>query len=131
MYLIDTDIIIYAFKKNENVINNFKLYANIPKAVSIVTYGELLFEAYRSKRKVENLAKAHRLSELFPIIDVSKAIIETFASLKADLSKKGVNVDDFDLLVGSTALIMNYTVVTNNEKYFRKIPNLEIVNWTK
>ncbi len=131
MFLIDTDIMIYSFKKYKKVIENFNLYADEPKALSIITYGELLYGAYKSEKKIENCAKIHRISELFPVIDVSKAIIETFATLKASLSKIGKAIDDFDLLIGATALNMNYRVVTNNEKYFCNIPGLKIVNWTK
>jgi len=34
-------------------------------------------------------------------------------------------------LIGSTAITLGYTVVTNNEKHFKKIPDLKIVNWYK
>ena len=51
--------------------------------------------------------------------------------MKADLEGKGKRVDDFDLIIGSTALLMNYTLVTNNERYFRDIPGLAIENWAR
>jgi len=75
MFLIDTDIIIYSLKNNESVIRNFKLFFNEPKAVSIITIGELLY--------------------------------------------------------GATALSMNYSIITNNEKHFKKIPGLDVINWAK
>ena len=86
MFLIDTDIIIYSLKNNERVIRNFKLYSNEPKAVSIITIGELLYGAYKSEKKVENLGKVHRIAEIFPVIKISMTIIDTFAHLKSDLS---------------------------------------------
>ena len=42
-------------------------------------------------------------------------IIDTFAHLKANLATKGIVIDEFDLLIGATALSMNYSVVTNND----------------
>jgi len=131
MFLIDTDIIIYSLKNNENVIRNFKIYSHEPKAISIITIGELLYGAYKSQRKIENLGKVHRIAEIFPVIEISMTIIDTFAHLKADLTAKGTVIDEFDLLIGATALSMNYSIVTNNEKHFKKIPDLEIINWTK
>ena len=131
MFLIDTDILIYSLKGNEIVNNNFKLYAGEPKAVSVISIGELLYGAYKSQRKIENLGKVHSLSDIFPVIDVNRTIMDTFAHIKADLSMNGIRVDDFDLLIGSTALSMNYTVVTNNEKHYSKIPGLTIDNWAK
>ena len=131
MFLIDTDIIIYSLKNNENVIRNFNLYSQEPKAVSIITIGELLYGAYKSQRKIENLGKVHRIADIFPVIEISMTIIDTFAHLKADLNAKGIVVDEFDLLIGATALSMNYSIVTNNVQHFKKIPDLTIINWTK
>ncbi|MBN1294724.1 MAG: type II toxin-antitoxin system VapC family toxin [Candidatus Latescibacteria bacterium] len=130
-YLIDTNIIIYSIKGNETVNNNFLIYENIPKALSIITYGELLFGAKKSQKIEKNLAVVYRIKELFPIISIDKPVIETFSDLKANLQKSGKNIDDFDLIIGSTALAYNYTLVTNNEKHFSKIPDLKIENWFK
>lgn len=96
---------------------------------SIITIGELLYGAYKSERKIENLGKVHRIADLFPVIEISMTIIDAFAHLKAELAGKSKTVDEFDLLIGATALSMNYSIVTNNEKHFRKIPGLELVNW--
>ncbi|MFC1585900.1 type II toxin-antitoxin system VapC family toxin [Fibrobacterota bacterium] len=130
MYLINTDIIIYSLKKNPKVIQRFELHRTEPKAISVITYGELVYGARRSSHENENLAKIHRLAELFPVIDVSKAVMDTFGSIKASLQSRGISIDDFDLLIGATAMIMNYTVVTNNEKHFKKISGLKVDNWT-
>lgn len=131
MYLLDTDTLIYSLKGDQTVVDNFRRHAEDPKAVSVITYGELVFGASSSQRVTENLAKVHRLKEVFPVIDVSPAIMETFGTLKADLRKNGTPVDDFDLLIGATALTLGYRVVTNNERHFSKIPGLDVVNWAR
>jgi tRNA(fMet)-specific endonuclease VapC len=130
-YLIDTNIIIYSLKNDKSVNDKFEEYINIPKAISAITYGELFYGAKKSKMQEKNMAVVHRISELFPIIDVTKSIIETFGDLKAFLEKKGERIDDFDLLIGSTALTMNYTLVTNNVAHFKRIPGLKIENWAR
>lgn len=130
-YLIDTDIIIYSLKGNENVQKIFLERKNLSKAISVITYGELIFGAKKSKSREKNLATVYRIGELFPVIEITKGIVETFGEVKASLQKKGNTVDDFDLLIGSTALYLNYTLVTNNEKHFAMIPGLSIENWTK
>jgi len=131
MYLLDTDTLIYALKGESAVLNNFKEYAAEPKAVSVITYGELIFGAQASQRVTENLAKVYRLKEIFPLIDVTPAIMDIFGALKADLRKNGAPMDDFDLLIGATALTLGYRVVSNNERHYAKIPGLEVVNWAK
>jgi tRNA(fMet)-specific endonuclease VapC len=130
-YLIDTDIIIYSLKGNTVVQNRFSLNENIPKAISVITYGELLYGAKKSKNVEKNLAIIYRIKELFPIIEVDKAVVETFSAVKVNIQKIGSPIDDMDLLIASTAMTMNYTMVTNNEKHFSKIKGLKIENWSK
>jgi len=131
VYLIDTDILIYSLKGIPEVIEKFKLFEDSPKAISVISYGELVYGANKSEKVVSNLAKVYRLKEIFPVIDASKAILDCFGTIKANLSKEGVTVADFDLLIGSTAITLGYTLVTNNEKHFSKIPDLKITNWMK
>lgn len=130
-YLIDTDIIIYSLKNHDQVVKNFRNFKEAPKAISVITYGELVYGARKSANSEKNLAKVYRLAELFPIIDISPAIMEIFGELKASLEKSGKTIDDMDLLIASTAIVNNLILVTNNEKHFQRIPGLEMVNWTK
>jgi len=128
-FLIDTNIIIYSIKSDKTVQNNFIKNENIPKSISVITYGELLFGAKKSLNIEKNLAVVYRIKELFPIINIDKAIIETFSDLKTKSQKTGNIIDDFDLLIASTALTMNLTLVTKNEKHLKKINGLIIDNW--
>ena len=92
-------------------------------------YGELIYGAIKSSRRTNNLAKVHSLKEIFPIIEITPSVMDTFGELKANLEKQGTTVDDFDLLIASTAISYGYTLVTNNEKHFKRIIDLDIVNW--
>jgi tRNA(fMet)-specific endonuclease VapC len=130
-FLIDTDIIIYSLKNNEVVRENFLKNANSFKAVSVISYGELVFGAHRSRHTTRNLAVVRKLAGLFPIIDVDAPIMDTFAELKASLLKRGHPIDDMDLIIASTAFVNNLTLVTNNERHFAAIPGLVVANWTK
>jgi len=56
---------------------------------------------------------------------------EIFGRLKADLEGKGSPLDDFDLIIATSALSHNLTLVTNNEKHFKRIEGLKLTNWTQ
>ena len=131
MYLLDTDTVIYFLKGHSRVVENFKAHRKIPKALSVITYGELIFGCRKSQHVVENLARIRQLAECYPIFDVTRSIMECFGEMKALLTRSGKPVDDFDLLIACTALTMNYTIVTNNVKHFQKITGLKVVNWTQ
>ncbi|MHC4873585.1 MAG: PIN domain-containing protein [Planctomycetota bacterium] len=130
-YLIDTDIIIYSLKGIEAVNKKFSTYEREPKSLSVITYGELIFGAHKSAKPVKNLAVVHRLKEIFPVIDITTAIMDTFGNLKALLVKEGSVISDMDLLIASTAITHNLTLVTNNSKHFSRIANLDIENWSE
>lgn len=49
--------------------------------------------------------------------------------MKSDLERKGMRIDDFDLLIGATALKNSLTLVTHNIKHFKRIPGLPIEDW--
>jgi tRNA(fMet)-specific endonuclease VapC len=66
---------------------------------------------------------------LFPIIEIDLPIIEVFSDLKAKYRKTGIVIDDFDLLIASTALTWDQTLVTHNTRHFGKIKELKIEDW--
>jgi tRNA(fMet)-specific endonuclease VapC len=128
-YLIDTDIIINSIKGNKTVNQKISEFATIPKAISIVTYGELLYGAKKSTQREKNTSIVYRLAEIFPILGVTRATMEAFTDLKAALDRKGDRIEDFDLLIAATALTLNYILVTNNTKHYKGIIGLELENW--
>lgn len=128
-YLIDTDIIIYSLKGNEKVNSWMLRNQNIPKQMSVISYGELMYGARKSAHPEKNSATVIRISELFTPIDINKGIIEVFGELKAKLEKQGNRIDDMDLLIASTAIYMNMILVTNNKKHFSRIPDLVLEHW--
>ena len=131
MYLLDSDTVIFLLRGDPKVTKNLEAHAGDPKAISVITYGELLFGAKRSARPLANMARVRSVAELLPVIGVSPPVMETFASLKAELEQRGRKVDDFDLIIASTAIQLDYALVTNNTRHFRDIPGLRIDNWAR
>jgi tRNA(fMet)-specific endonuclease VapC len=64
---------------------------------------------------------------IIPIFDC----IDFYAKEKARLKKSGNLVDDFDLLIGCSAVSNNLILVTDNEKHFNRIEKITIDNWIK
>lgn len=131
MYLLDTDTVIYGLKNVAKVVDHYKAKAEVPKSISVISYGELIYGAKRSGQSTRNLAVVRRVAEIFPVIDVSSAIMDVFGELKAELGSRGNTVDDFDLVIAATAISYNYCLVTNNEKHFKMVPGLKLENWAK
>ncbi|MFZ2630775.1 MAG: type II toxin-antitoxin system VapC family toxin [Desulfosalsimonadaceae bacterium] len=131
MYLLDTDIIIYSLKGNQAVVGNLQLHLHEPLHISAVTLMELYYGAYKSSQIESNLAKVKTIESSMDIIPVSQILVEIFGLLKSNLEKQGTPLDDFDLVLGATALSHNLILVTNNTKHFQRINGLKIENWSQ
>ena len=52
-----------------------------------------------------------------------------YGELRCNLEHKGQRIDQFDLLIGATAIHHGMTLVTSNLKHFERIEGLNIENW--
>ena len=128
-YLIDTDIIIFALRKDKSVLIKCEENKNIPISISMITYAELIFGAKRSQNEQQNMIKVRHIRELYPIEDLNEGVMEVFADIKAKMFNNGIRIEDMDLLIAATAIYNDLTLVTNNVKHFEKIPYLKLENW--
>ena len=128
-YLIDTNIIIYSLKNDRTVNDKFRETVNIPKSISVITYGELVYGAKKSQHVERSLATTYRIAELFPIIDINRSIMDIFGEIKSNLERKGNIIDDIDVLIAATALSHNLILVTNDINHFSRIDDLRIESW--
>ena len=62
-YLIDTDIIIFALRKDKSVLIKFEENKNIPISISMITYAELIFGAKRSQNEQQNMIKVRHIRD--------------------------------------------------------------------
>ena len=57
--------------------------------------------------------------------------LSIYAKEKARLRKAGNLIDDFDILIGVTAVANNLVLVTENQKHLSRISKVKIENWIK
>ena len=71
-------------------------------------------------------AYVEKAIELFPIyvFEISGASI--YAELWFDLSKKGIQIGSHELIIGSTALSLGFSVATYDIRHFERIEGLKI-----
>ena len=129
MYLLDTDTIIYSLKGDINIQSNLRQHINELLQISIITLMELYYGVYKSRHIDANLAKIKTLEQSLEILPTGQETAEIFGRLKAKLELEGNRLDDFDLIIASTALTHNLVLVTNNEKHFQRIEGLKLENW--
>ena len=127
-YLLDTNICIYFLK------GLFNLDKEIEKAglsncyVSEITIAELKFGAENSEHQEKNRKTVDLFLSTFTIIPIFNSL-DVYAKEKTRLRKKGFPLDDFDLLIGATAISNNLTLVTRNLSDFERLKGIELENW--
>lgn len=131
MYLLDTNIIIYSLKGMPTIKEQLEKHILDPLSISVITLMELYYGAYKSQRTVSNLAKIKVLENTLEIIPVDLKVVEIFGLIKSKLEIQGIPLDDFDIIIASTALSLNSILVTNNVKHFERIDGLKLENWTE
>jgi tRNA(fMet)-specific endonuclease VapC len=131
MYLIDTDVLVHLLRGNSTVIEATAAHADDFKAISAISFGELIYGCGKSDHPAENIAKVHHVAANFPIVPVSEPIMERYGMMKADLVKQGQSLEDFDLVTAATALLWGYPLVRETPRHFNRIPDLRIEDWAR
>jgi tRNA(fMet)-specific endonuclease VapC len=130
-YLLDTNICIYIRQKRpEAVLRRFRKLRPGEAALSVITYGELMYGAAKSKLRVEALERLRELLHWLPALALPETAAEAYGTIRAEIASKGEMIGNNDLWIAAHAVATGLTLVTNNEKEFRRVPGLKIQNWT-
>ena len=127
-YLLDTNICIFLLKDAYGLRDRVSQIGVENFAVSEITIGELFYGASKSERKEERLKDVERIMKMFVVLPIFPAWSD-YGSIKASLETKGERIDDFDLLIGATAIANGLTMVTDNVKHLGRIPGIKLENW--
>jgi tRNA(fMet)-specific endonuclease VapC len=129
-FLLDTDIFIYIRQKRpEEVSRRFSKLHPGEAAISIITYGELLYGAAKSVRRADAMARLSALIDLLPILPLEDGAARAYSEIRAELELNGEMIGNNDLWIAAHALAAGLTLVTNNEREFRRVQGLKVQNW--
>lgn len=129
-YLLDTNICIYFLKgKSNNIILNFKKHKPDKIKIPSIVKAELLLGAEKSMNKKTNLELIYKFLDPFEIIPFGDKEAEIYSEIRSDLEFKGRLIGPNDLIIASCVLSLNSTLVTNNEKEFKRIQRIKTENW--
>ena len=128
-YLLDTNICVFFLRGKMNLDEIIKKKGKQNCFISEVTVFELRYGAENS----QYIEKSHKAVDIFvngiSIIPISSCI-KSYAKEKVRLRKIGKPMhDEFDLLIGVTAIENKLTLVTDNEKDFVNMNTVKTENW--
>jgi len=95
---------------------------------SVITRYEVLrgLLAKGAAKQIDAFDQLCAASRVLPLTD---PMIVQAATVYADLHRRGELISDADILIAATAMIHGLAVVTNNVAHFRRVRDLQVVNW--
>lgn len=127
-YLLDTCICISMFR-NEGHVREKLLNVGLDNCyISEITIAELYFGVAKAENKKRKLEDIKRVQQMFKVIPAYSSFKE-YGEIRHSLEHTGLRVDQFDLLIGATAIHHQMTLVTSNLKHFERMPGIKIESW--
>ena len=96
--------------------------------MSIVSYGELYFGSKKNKR-IQASSILREITSLVPPVVMDLEVAKVYGEIRADLAARGVPIGANDTWIAAHSVTLNTTLVTNNEREFRRVKGLKIENW--
>ena len=128
-YLLDTNICIFYLKGRFDLDTKVRNVGVENCFISEITVAELKFGAENSEHVERNRSVVTNLLSVFQVIPIFGSL-DVYAKEKARLRKRGDLIDDFDLLIGATAIANELIMVTNNTKHFVRMDGMILEDWT-
>ncbi|HBM16347.1 MAG TPA: VapC toxin family PIN domain ribonuclease [Lentisphaeria bacterium] len=130
MYMLDTNICIYAInRKSQLIIDKVKSLKPHQIKLSSVSLAELEYGVSKSRFREKNRCALLNFVSAFDILPFDDNDTEIYGILRADLEQRGQIIGSYDLQIASQAIARNLTLVSNNTDEFNRIKNLKLENW--
>jgi tRNA(fMet)-specific endonuclease VapC len=125
-YLVDTEIVISFLNGRADTLSLIRTLQPDGLAITLVTYGEVLEGIIYGRNQMLHRERFERFLEGTDFVDLTLGVMERFASIRGELRIKGQRIPDMDLLIASTAVEFDLTLVTRNRRHFERVPGLQM-----
>jgi tRNA(fMet)-specific endonuclease VapC len=132
MYLLDTNALSELLKKRPKPQFLTRLRRHPPEMY--FTSSICVMELRNGSRRRDDYAVfwqriTHEVLSRVTILDFSVSEATVAGDILAHLARRGELIGVEDVLIGATALVREYTVMTGNVRHFERIPALHVENW--
>ena len=95
---------------------------------SVIVIAEIRFGiAKAGSRRL--LTQLETVVRALPILPFATPADTAYGDLRAYLAEQGTPIGPTDLFIAAHALALDLTLVTANEREFRRVPGLKVENW--
>ena len=131
-FLLDTNICIYIRRRRPpGLLARFERLKLGEAVLSVITYGELIYGVEKSQFREQATKQLAELAGLVPIMELPPRAGEFYGAIRASLEARGEIIGNNDVWIAAHAKAAELTLVTNNEREFRRIQGLKMQNWVE
>lgn len=131
-FLLDTNICVYLIKRQPaQVLLQLQRRAVGAVGISAITLSELEYGVAKSLYPERNRLALTEFVAPLEVVEFDDRAAAVYGMVRAELERLGKPIGAMDLLIAAHALALQVTLVTNNEKEFRRVPGLRVENWTR
>ena len=122
MYLLDTNVVIHYLDKSLplNSIDFLNQFIDQDCYVSVITQMEALGFNFKNNTE-KNVAEVFMENSI--ILDLNPEVVQRTIAIR-----KSRKIDLPDAIIAATAIVYDFTLITQNMKDFEKIQNIKILN---
>jgi predicted nucleic acid-binding protein len=127
--IFDTSILIGLERTSSSLEKFIKGRESEPFGISLISASELFHAVHRADseaRRGQREAFVEKILEIFPLYPFDLNASRVYARLWAQFIKKGVVVGTHDLMIASTCLVLDFSILTAEIRDYRKIEGLRI-----
>ena len=129
-FMLDTNICVALLRgRAARVFDRLRKHAPDEVAISTITLAELQYGVAESARPAHNAALLAQFCAPLAILPFDNQAAEIYGPIRAALELAGRPIGPLDTLIAAHALALGRTLVTDNEREFRRVAGLNVENW--
>ncbi len=127
-YLVDTDWTIHWFNRHPDVVRRLEELQPEGLGLSIASLAELYEGVYYSTDPVGNERVLNDFLLGVVLLGIDEEVCKAFGRERGRLRAARKTIGDIDLLIASTALHHDLTLLSNNRRHFEMVEGLRLVS---
>ena len=127
-YLVDSDWAVDYLNGIQRIVQNLNTLFPEGVGISVISVAELYDGVFGANDPENAERELGAFLDYVEVMPLDEATCRIFAEERRRLRAIGNSIADFDLLIGSTALRHDLTLLTNNRRHFERVQNLNIIS---
>lgn len=129
-YMLDTDICVELLRgRAARVFDRLSRCRVDAVAISSITLAELQYGAAKTARPARHALLLTQFCAPLAVLPYDHQAAEVYGAVRMALEQAGTPIGPLDTLIASHALSQGVTLVTNNQREFRRVVGLAVENW--